>query len=409
MGLEVEALKEIPYLSYLFEPLGYGLDPQDPVDSFILNEGAFSHSEGSSEAFLKAMVTAYRRQMENFPAYEAAVERLRKEGKARYPDEIHTEEELRYIPSISVYALKRFEFKGRLDNEIVLTLYSSGTSGYKSKIKLNPKSLRRVRKIAFNVYGAYGLVDLENEYNYIGFTYDPSKAKNVGTAFTDVLLATFTKVRKVFWALRYDEARGDFFFDLEGVLKALEEYNREGLPIRVLGFPAYLWFTLEEVEKRYPKGYFGFGERSFILPGGGWKTLSDKEIPKPVFRAKVEELLGIPGRNMRDLYGMVEHGVPYVECEDGIFHVPIYSRVYSVDPLSGEHLQEGEPGLFKLLTPYIESYPSISVLSTDLGTVTSGRCSCGRSTPRLKLLGRAGKFNVKGCALQALELLTREF
>ncbi len=397
----------LDYTRYLEEPFGYALDPGDPVDKLILNSTAFLEPFPTQQ-FLSAMITSYKRQLERFPAYAKATEHLIRAGKAKPPEAIEGIEDLEYIPAISVYALKVFEFESRV-SDIILRLQSSGTSGYRSRIELNERSLRRVRKIAFNVYSSYGLTDLQKEYNYIGFTYDPAKARDIGTAFTDVLLTTFTKVNEVFWALRYDEDRGEFFFDLEGVLKALERFQRDlelnGRPLRILGFPAYLWFTLEEIERRYPKHRFRFGRDSYVLPGGGWKTLMHKEIPKPVFKAKLEEVLGIPSENVRDLYGMVEHGVPYVECEAGRFHVPIYSRVFAVDPRTGKRLPYNQPGLLKFFTPYIESYPSIAIVSTDLGIVRYDRCECGRETEYIELIGRAGKVNLKGCAIQALEFL----
>ena len=62
------------------------------------------------------------------------------------------------------------------------------------------------------------------------------------------------------------------------------------------------------------------------------------------------------------------------------------------------------PGLLHLMTPYLSSYPSISLLTTDSAQIEYD-CPCGRPGPTLRVLGRAGLSKHKGCAITALELL----
>jgi phenylacetate-coenzyme A ligase PaaK-like adenylate-forming protein len=101
---------------------------------------------------------------------------------------------------------------------------------------------------------------------------------------------------------------------------------------------------------------------------------------------------------------MVEHGVPYCECEHGNMHVPLYSRVYVRDPGTLEILPHGETGIFHLLTPYLNSFPAPSLLTTDLGRLVE-RCPCGRNSPYLQIIGRGGVKKHQGCALAALKFL----
>jgi hypothetical protein len=61
-------------------------------------------------------------------------------------------------------------------------------------------------------------------------------------------------------------------------------------------------------------------------------------------------------------------------------------------------------GLLKLVTPYIRSQPSLSVLSTDYGAVEK-ECACGRPGGIVKLGGRAGVKKYDGCAISAAQLL----
>ena len=122
-----------------------------------------------------------------------------------------------------------------------------------------------------------------------------------------------------------------------------------------------------------------------------------------MFREQVGRWLGIPTANVRDLYGMVEHGVPYCECERHRMHVPIYSRVFVRDPISLEVLAPGSEGLLQFVTPYHNSFPAISLLTTDKGMLLPD-CRCQRRSPVLKLLGRAGVSKHKGCAIAALKV-----
>jgi phenylacetate-coenzyme A ligase PaaK-like adenylate-forming protein len=130
----------------------------------------------------------------------------------------------------------------------------------------------------------------------------------------------------------------------------------------------------------------------------------DQEVTKDVFKKRVEQMLGMPGENIRDLFGMVEHGIPYVDCEHGRLHVPIYARVRAVDPETLEDLGVGKAGLLQLMTPYLSSYPSISLLTTDRAIIEQN-CPCGRSGKTFRILGRAGLAKHKGCAITALDLL----
>ena len=108
-------------------------------------------------------------------------------------------------------------------------------------------------------------------------------------------------------------------------------------------------------------------------------------------------------QNVRDLYGMVEHGVPYCECEKWRMHIPNYSRVLVRDPITLEVLPPGQAGLLQFLTPYHHSFPAVSLLTTDRGVVHP-ECRCGRKSPTLTLLGRAGVTKHKGCAIAALKI-----
>jgi phenylacetate-coenzyme A ligase PaaK-like adenylate-forming protein len=319
-----------------------------------------------------------------------------------FPWNLKRLEQLSRIPYFFVTALKYAQVRSVPEEEIVLTLRSSGTTGQTSAIYLDRTSLRRIKRVVRHIYDDLNMVD-RRRTNYLCFTYDPEVAKDVGTAFSDKLLTGLTGVNHVCYAIVWDQERNDWHLDVPRVARTLERYERSGRPFRVLGFPAHTWSVLRQVVEMRGGKNFQFGPHSYVITGGGWKNFDSQEIDKDVFREQVGRWLGIPSRHVRDLYGMVEHGVPYCECERFRMHVPVYSRVLVRDPLTLQVLPSGREGLLQFLTPYHNSFPAISLLTTDRGKIENA-CRCGRRSPVLHLLGRAGVTKHKGCAIAALKV-----
>lgn len=369
-----------------------------PVDRLIANPAAFDHGDDANAQFLAAMQDNFRRHYRHCPPYAQWCD-----AAGVQPKHVRTYDDLFRIPYIFVANFKRRKFVTGCEARIKLTLTSSGTAGEKSAIYLDRASLSRITKIVHHIYGDFGMVDRESPTNYLCFTYDPRVAKDLGTAFSDKLLTGLTRVGRVHYAIRWDKEREAFELDRLRCVRALERFAGEGRPLRVLGFPALIWDVLAEACEREGRR-FAFGSSSYLITGGGWKNKADEEIPKQRFREKVGEWLGIPPSNVRDLYGMVEHGVPYCECEFGEMHVPIYSRVAVRDPASLAILPWGGVGLFHMLTPYLNSFPALSLLTSDVGRLHAA-CRCGRNAPRLELMGRGGVTQHRGCAIAALDVL----
>lgn len=359
---------------------------------------AFTEDPAHRKTFRSALKQCSVRQARRFPALARLYAR---EGFS--PASLSSEKSVESIPFLFVTSFKEFDFPASDAFKPALELTSSGTSGQKSRIRLDAGSLRRVTKSARTVYGELGMVDESLKTNYLCMTYDPRAARDLGTAFTDELLTSFTARSEVFYALRPD-GRGGFYFDLDGVMGALERFALSGLPLRVLGFPAHVKFARDEWKRRTKKN-LRFGRKSWVMTGGGWKGHQGVAIPKDEFRDEISSWLGIPTENVRDLYGLVEHGIPYVECRRGKMHIPNYARVYPRNPQTLEIVSRGK-GLLHLVTPYLTSYPSYSVLTSDWGEVKE-RCGCGVPGKILILHGRAAKATAKGCALSALELLPK--
>ncbi len=318
-----------------------------------------------------------------------------------YPWNLKRSEQVASIPYFFVTALKYYQVASVPQEQISLTLRSSGTTGQTSQIVLDRTSLRRIKRIVHHIYDDFGMRD-NRRTNYLCFTYDPEVAKDVGTAYSDKLLTSLTRVEDVFYAIEWNEEKNDWHLDSRRVEQALDRFEASGKPFRLLGFPAHTWDVLNEIVARRGKPY-RFGPLSYVITGGGWKGFDGRAISPPEFREGVSTALGIPKKNTRDLYGMVEHGVPYCECEKHRMHVPRYSRVFARDPVTLEVLPPGQSGLLHFVTSYHHSYPAISLLTTDYGHILE-KCPCGRPSPVLVLEGRAGLTKHKGCAINALKV-----
>lgn len=314
-----------------------------------------------------------------------------------HPSEIKSESDLEKVPGTMVHLFKEHELCSVPHEELVLVLTSSGTGGQKSRQFLDSISLSNVKKLALNIHRSLGMAS-EKDYNYLCFTYDPKIANDLGTAFTDELLTNFTGKREVYYAIQWNEEKKEFALNEEGVVETLKRFAASDIPTRILGFPAFLY---EIIEKHNIQ--LNLGPDSWLQTGGGWKGKADKQIPKKEFRKFIQGRLGIPERNQRDLFGMVEHGIPYVDCEKGHLHIPNYARVFVRSPYDLSLKSKGERGLLHFLCTYNFSYPAPSLLTTDYGRI--GTCDCSIGGDVLILEGRAGVSKHKGCALKALELL----
>jgi hypothetical protein len=314
-----------------------------------------------------------------------------------HPSQIDAEADLARVPGTMVHLFKEHEFCSVPRESLALVLTSSGTGGQKSRQFLDAESLANVKTLALAIHRALGMAS-ETAYNYLCFTYDPAVANDLGTAFTDELLTNFTGKREVYYAIQWDAAAGAFALNEAGVVETLRRYEASGHPTRILGFPAFLFEVLTKYELR-----LRLAPDSWLQTGGGWKGKADREIPKREFRRFVAERLGIPEANQRDMFGMVEHGIPYVDCDRGNLHVPNYARVFVRSPHDLSLRPRGERGLLHYLCSYNFSYPAPSLLTTDYGLL--GSCDCRLGGDALVLEGRAGVSKHKGCALKALELL----
>lgn len=322
------------------------------------------------------------------------------------PSSLKTVEDCASIPFVLANFFKLHEQKSVADEQITVHLTSSGTTGQKSQMFFDDWTLRSAQRMIDFIFDSNGWTS-DVACNYLLYSYETEADSKLGTAYTDNFLCKYAPVNRVFTSLRLTGS-GTHEFDIFGCIDKLRDFERDGRPVRIFGFPAFLHFTLERMRAlNVPP--LKLSEDSLVFLGGGWKGNADKAIDKLDLYRHCNELLGIPDKRIRDGFGSVEHCVPYIECENHQFHVPVWSRVFIRDLKTLAPLPYGEKGFLHFVSPYITSVPAASVLMGDLASLhEANTCTCSLGTPYFVVHGRAGLSRNKSCAVAAAELMGKE-
>lgn len=321
-------------------------------------------------------------------------------------DDLKSVADLSKIPFIHANFFKMHEIATVSKEKVYLTLTSSGTTGQKSQMFFDEWSIEISRKMLDKIFSFYGFSAPEQEVNYLLYAYEPIKNSMIGTTNTNIHLTSYAKAASTFFALK-NYGGGKYEFDFFGTINALKEYQKENKPVRIFGFPAFMYFTLTKM-KELDIENFRLHSDSFVFFGGGWKGHTDKAITKPELYTMIEKQLGVTNNRIREGYGAVEHSIPYFECPNHNLHAPVWSKIYIRDVRTLKVLDYNKTGYLHFITPYITSTPAISVLMGDLGELyPADSCSCGLKTPYFTIKGRAGISQNKSCAVSAAELLKK--
>ncbi len=317
--------------------------------------------------------------------------------------DLRTIDDLHNFPFIHANFFKIHETLSVKRDTISEHLTSSGTTGQKSQMFFDKWSILSARRMVQFEYEKNGFYTPDREVNFLLFAYEPLENFKVGTSNTNIFLTSFARQKELFFALR--AIGGGHEFDKFGTVNKLQEYEKDGLPVRIHGFPSFMYFTLKLMRERGIA--LKLNPESLVMFGGGWKGYADQQIPKDELYRLINQTLGIPLARIRDSFGAVEHSIPYVECSHHHLHIPVWSRLFIRDVKTFAVLGYDQPGFLQFVTPYITSVPAISVMMGDLGILHRAGCECGAQTPYFEILGRAGASKNRSCAISAAELLKK--
>ena len=320
------------------------------------------------------------------------------------PEKLKKIEDLKELPVLPTLYLKRHELFSMERKRLPIISTSSGTSGKRSEIGFDVKSLYCGLFMVLRLARFHHILSpVPTRYLVLG--YEAVRENRTSVARTMFGQTFFAPAVSRTYALKYQ--KGTYELDEEGIVKTLERASRGSLPLRICGFPSYTFFLLrrlseEGISLRLPEG-------SRIFLGGGWKQFYEEEVEKSVLYHMAEERLGIPEERVQEFFGAVEHPVLYCDCKHHHFHVPVYARVLIRDIKTLEPVPYGTPGLVNLITPMLKGSPVVSVMTDDLGVLhRPEECGCGISSPFLELYGRVGISDIKTCATGAEAILKEE-
>ena len=352
--------------------------------------------DGTEALFVRAMRGNVRHHVARCPEYAALLA-----ARGFSPDDVRGIADLAEIPPLTTLYLKRHTLYSASPEHLKFVSTTSGTSGRVSVMGLDWPTCVNGLGMLLTTFFSRGLVSARPT-NYVVLGYEPAKHNKMGATRT-IYATTFTAppLRRAF-ALR---DTGDAYeLDLDGLRRALVSYERQGHPVRLIGFPAYFMFLLQELRDAGVR--LRLHPKSLVIVAGGWKQFFTQRVEKAELYALSEEVLGIPEPQIREFFGAVEHPITYTDCRNHHFHVPIYSRVLIRDVDTFEPVEHGTTGLLNLLTPMVTSMPFTSVITDDLATMYPGRsCGCGVMSPYFDVHGRVGMADIKTCAAGAAELL----
>lgn len=315
------------------------------------------------------------------------------------PSDLKSISDLYKLPIITTQFLKRNHIE--IEHNAITHVTSSGTSGKFSVIKYSAYEIYMFLKMAIRLGIKHQLFSFSPTH-CVMLGYQP-KLNNYSAISRTALASTFysfTISRD--YALQY---KGDtYILDLDNIIQKMQKYSKGRLPIRIIGFPAYVYFLMQSLQQKgiklsLPKG-------SKILFGGGWKQFGADEIAKEELYGMIKETLGIDSMNIHEFFGAAEHPILYCSCPNKHFHIPDYARVIIRNVKTLEALPYGHVGLVNLLTPVQSNIPIISIMTDDLGIVHEGKtCGCGIDNDYLEILGRVGVADIKTCTAGAKDYL----
>ena len=352
---------------------------------------------GTEALFVSAMRDNCAFHYAHCPEYRAILDHF-----GFRPDMLRTTADLARLPVLPTLYFKSHKLFSLPESRMLIKATSSGTRGKKSVIGFELGGLWSGFHMVWRILRYHRFLS-PVPTNYLILGYQPHKSNQTAVAKTATGYTYITPAIHREYALKYKD--GGYQVDFDGLIRTLERYSRSRFPTRFMGFPAYTYFLMEELERRglrYP-----LPKNSKIFLGGGWKQFYTQQVDKPVLYDLVKRVLGLDNRDIIEVFSAVEHPILYADCVAHHFHIPIYSRAIIRDVNTLEPLPPGQVGLVELITPLMTATPILAVMTDDLGVVhPGGSCSCGNPSPWLEIIGRVGLKDIKTCAAGAAELLS---
>lgn len=293
------------------------------------------------------------------------------------------------IPFLPVRLFKEYYLHSVPEEDISITMTSSGTSGQQvSRIALDAETSRNQKKVLHHIIASYigekrvPLLVLDSKA-----TLRDRKAFGARGAG---ILGFSIFGRDVTYALD-----ADMKLDLEAIQRFLGKHRGE--PKLLFGYTFMIWqYFYMELQRQDIT--LDFEDNAKLFHIGGWKKLKEMAVDDATYQESIKERCRIS--SVHNYYGMAEQlGSVYVTCEHGHMHASNFSDVLIRNPLDWSVQAQGEPGLIELVSVLPASYPGHAILTEDEGVVLGeDDCPCGRKGKYFQILGRVKQAELRGCS-----------
>lgn len=290
------------------------------------------------------------------------------------------------IPYLPVSLFKTQELKSVPNDDIRITLTSSGTTGQTvSRIYLDKDtSSIQQRALANSLMHVLGkkrlpmlVIDTDAVFN------DPKKMSARGAG----ILGIMRYGRDHCFALDRDE-RPDFEAVAQFVVR------NKGQPFFIFGFTFMVWINFYE---QFKEARIDLSQ-AVLIHSGGWKKMVERSVDNATFRAAMQEAFGLS--RIHNFYGMVEQiGSIFLEGPKGLLYPPNFADVIIRDPVTWQPAEHGQSGIIQTISLLPFSYPGHSLLTEDIGVVeTIDPAIDGWMGKGLRIQGRVAKAEMRGCS-----------
>ncbi len=288
------------------------------------------------------------------------------------------------LPYLPVSVFKNHDLKSIPENELFKILTSSGTTGsIPSRIYLDKQTALLQTKALSNIM-QYTL-GKERMPMLIIDTVGLIKDRNSFSARGAGVLGMSVFGKSHFYLL--DE---NMQLNESGLDDFLKKHKTQ--PLLLFGFTFMVWQYL------YEQTIQADLSNATLIHSGGWKKLMEKSVDNKTFKQKMRDKFGLS--RVFNFYGMVEQvGSVFIECEQGYLHTPNFADVIVRSPYDFSPVKNLQEGILQVLSILPQSYPGLSLLTEDLGTIHGeDDCLCGRKGKYFTISGRMQKAELRGCS-----------
>ena len=237
------------------------------------------------------------------------------------PEDLRDFGDLERLPFLPTLTFKQHRLFSLPRRKMAAVSTSSGTSGRFSQVGFDFPALWCSWNMLWKIGRLRGFFSpIPTHYIILG--YKPHRGNRTSVARTAFGATLLSPALSRTYALTYEN--GGYVPDLAGVADALVRHGNSRFPVRLVGFPAYTYFLLRQMEARHLQVPLRPGSK--ILRGGGWKQFYPQQVDKPVLYDLVKRVLGLDNRDIIEVFSAVEHPILYADCVAHHFHIPIYSR-----------------------------------------------------------------------------------